>query len=446
MIPIFASFSFEGVERWQIWFDNPNKAAILFAEMVIIGVWLAQCRKSIWFWIGYVVANAAAFALLHTMSRGGLLACGVGIAFVLRKCWSKKRLILLVLSLVLLSMAAIHLKVHRRCLHGVVEEDASIKNRIIMWSCAPDMFRASPMGWGLGNSGTAYMKWFQPTDMSERYRTLVNSHLTWLVEFGWGIGVIYLWVWFSLFWMGWKVLSQTDQGLCMGLTTCLFTGGVFSSVLETVWLWIFPVLVFCISSVKAPLHGFCLAKGFFAVLVVTLLAVCGFVAFPVSDGPAIFRFQNTVRCGEGVPVVCLFPDTEVLGGELYMREFRGVLNGRSGTVEVVREVKDIPQNADIIVLAGKQCIKMDDVITSHPDKKLLIISPPFELWDYLAEKVKNASDRVHVLVGELSDTPLQEDYDNVVVVSGANRYIPGWADYMFDFYIQKCNLLYGCVY
>lgn len=85
MIPIFASFSFEGVERWQIWFDNPNKAAILFAEMVIIGVWLAQHRKSIWFSIGYVVANAAAFALLHTMSRGGLLACGVGIAFVLRK-------------------------------------------------------------------------------------------------------------------------------------------------------------------------------------------------------------------------------------------------------------------------------------------------------------------------------------------------------------------------
>ena len=432
MIPIFASFSFEGVERWQIWFDNPNKAAILFAEMVIIGVWFAQHRKSIWFWVGYVVANAAAFALLHTMSRGGMLACGVGIAFILRKLRSKKMLALLVLSLVLLSIAAIHLKVHRRCLHGVVEEDASIKNRIIMWSCAPAMFRAAPMGWGLGNSGSAYMKWFQPTDMSERYRTLVNSHLTWLVELGWGPGFIYLWVWFSLFWMGWKVLSHTDQGLCMGMMTCLFTGGVFSSVLETACLWILPVLVFCISSVKTSLYGFCLVKGVFAASVAALLAVWGFVALPIHSGPSIFKCHNTVRCGKGDPVACLFPDTDVLGGELYMREVRDVLKDRSGTVEVVQEVKDIPQNVNIIVLAGKQCIKTGDVITSHPDRKLLLISPPFELWGYFVEKVRNASDRVHVLVGELSNTPFQESRDNIVVVSGANRYIPGWADFMFD--------------
>ena len=85
MTPIFASFYFEGVESWQLWLDNPNKAAILLAELVIIAVWLAQCRRSVWACAGYLLANAAAFALLHTMSRGGLLACGVGIAFVLRK-------------------------------------------------------------------------------------------------------------------------------------------------------------------------------------------------------------------------------------------------------------------------------------------------------------------------------------------------------------------------
>lgn len=92
----------------------------------------------------------------------------------------------------------------------------------------------------------------------------------------------------------------------------------------------------------------------------------------------------------------------------------------------------LPQNVNIIVLAGKQCIKTGDVITSHPDRKLLLISPPFELWGYFVGKVRNASDRVHVLVGELSNTPFQESRDNVVVVSGANRYIPGWADFMFD--------------
>lgn len=432
MIPIFGSFSFEGVERWQIWFDNPNKAAILFAEMVIIGVWLAQHRKSIWFSIGYVVANAAAFALLHTMSRGGLLACGVGIAFVLRKCWPKKRLMLFVLSLVLLSVAAIHLKVHRRCLHGVVEEDASIKNRIIMWSCAPAMFRAAPMGWGIGNSGVTYMKWFQATDRSERYRTLVNSHLTWLVELGWGIGFIYLWGWFSLFWIAWKIMSLTDRGLSLGLIACLFTGGIFSSVLETVWLWILPILILGLSSVKMQWHRVQFGKIFFISAFAVLLAMCGFVSLSVLNGSTVRKLQDSVRCGNGDPVICLFPDSDVLGGELYMREFRDVLENHSGTVVVISDINNIPKNTDIIVLAGKQCIKINDILKSYTSVKLLLISPPFELCGNLMGKIKEASCKVRVLIGEFSNALFEDANNNVIMVPGVNRYIPRWTEYIFD--------------
>ena len=432
MTPIFASFYFEGVERWQLWFDNPNKAAILFAELVVIAVWLAQCRRSVWACAGYLLANAAAFSLLHTMSRGGLLACGVGIVFVLRKLRSKKQLVLPVLSIVFLFVCAIHLKVHSRCLSGVVEEDASIRNRIMMWSHAPAMFRAAPMGWGIGNSGAIYMKWFQPTDRSERYRTLVNSHLTWLIEFGWGVGFIYLLGWFSLFWMAWKVRSMTDRGLSMGVIACLFTGGIFSSVLETIWLWVLPVSIFCLSSVKTQSHDMCLVKGFFVSAVAVLLALCGFVAWPASDCPTVHKFQNTVRYGDGEPMVCLFPDPDVLGGELYMREIRDVLKEHSGTVAVISDVNDVPLDTDLVVLTGKQCMKMDDVLKSHANVKLLFISPPFELCEHLMGKFKEVSCRVRVLIGEFSNALFQGVNDNVVVVSGASRYIPRWVEYMFD--------------
>ena len=432
MMPVFASFYFEGVERWQLWFDNPNKAAILLAELVIIAVWFVQSRRFVWVCVGYLLANAAAFALLHTMSRGGLLACGVGIAFVLRKLRSRKQLVLPVLSIIFLFVCAIHLKVHSRCLSGVVEEDASIKNRIMMWSHAPAMFRAAPMGWGLGNSGAIYMKWFQPTDRSERYRTLVNSHLTWLIELGWGVGFIYLLGWFSLFWMAWKVRSMTDRGLSMGIIACLFTGGVFSSVLETIWLWVLPVSIFCFSSIKTQLHGMRLVKGFFVSAVVALLALCGFVVLPASDGPTVRKFQNTVRCGDGEHMICLFPDPDVLGGELYMRELRDVLKKQSGTVAVVSDVNDVPKNTDLIVLAGKQCMKMNDVLKSYANTKLLFISPPYELWGHLMGKVKEVSCRVRILTGEFSNVYLQEVNDNVVIVSGANRYVSRWAEYMFD--------------
>ena len=77
-------------------------------------------------------------------------------------------------------------------------------------------------------------------------------------------------------------------------------------------------------------------------------------------------------------------------------------------------------------------MKMDDVLKSYANTKLLFISPPYELWGHLMGKVKEVSCRVRILTGEFSNVYLQEVNDNVVIVSGANRYVSRWAEYMFD--------------
>jgi hypothetical protein len=294
------------------------------------------------------------------------------------------------------------------------------------------MFRAAPMGWGIGNSGVTYMKWFQTTDRSERYRTLVNSHLTWLVELGWGIGFIYLWGWFSLFWIAWKIMSLTDRGLSFGLIACLFTGGIFSSVLETVWLWILPILILGLSSVKMQWHGVQFGKIFSISAFAVLLAMCGFVSLSVLNGSTVRKLQDSVRCGNGDPVICLFPDSDVLGGELYMREFRDVLENHSGTVAVISDINNIPKNTDIIVLAGKQCIKINDILKSYTSVKLLLISPPIEFCGHLMGKIKEASCKVRVLIGEFSNALFEDANNNVIMVPGVNRYIPLRTEYIFD--------------
>ena len=97
--------------------------------------------------------------------------------------------------------ASIFLQAHKRYGQGVATEDRSISNRFELWKAAPTMMVDAPSGWGGGKSGQAYMNWYQPLDQHEAYRTLVNSHLTWLVELGWLGRFVYLTGWFTVFLM-----------------------------------------------------------------------------------------------------------------------------------------------------------------------------------------------------------------------------------------------------
>lgn len=434
MILFFADFFFDGVNRWQLWFENPNKAAIVFAELVILGVWLIQRRNVFLFWSGYVLVNISAFALLHTLSRGGFLACGIGTGLVLRrirmKALLRKRKMLLVLSLIFLVVSLFCLKVHQRCSHGVVTEDASIKNRIALWSSAPAMFRAAPWGWGLGNAGDIYMKWFQPTDRQERYRTLVNSHLTWLVELGWAAGFLYLCAWSGILWLGWKMRRKSiDQGVCLGEFGCLFVGGVFSSILESAWVWVLPTVTLLIA-IRNAMSCVRLASVKDALLIVgaSSIVMFGIAVFPTSGNLTIRKLKNCVLCGEGGPLICLFADAEVLGGDLYMRELRNALKTRSGMVAIASDIKDVPEAVDKIVLSGRECSKIDGILNLNLCRHVLLISPQVEIFMSLADKRKD--EKIYIWIGELSNIPYCDGDNRIVVFPGADQYIPQWADHI----------------
>lgn len=429
IVPFLAAFSFDGVERWQLWFDNPNKAAIFFAELLLLGVWLVLRRRDCLFWSGYVLSAVAAFGLLRTLSRGGLLACAIGMAFIIKRGWGgaarKTKLLSLVLLVVVLAILACHFKVQRRCLLGMTGKDASIQNRLALWSSAPEMFRAAPFGWGVGKSGEAYMKWFQPTDRHERYRTLVNSHLTSIVEFGWALGYLYLFTWCCALWAGVKARKSLDGGLCFGECICLFAGGMFSSVLESIWLWVLPVSVFLFSARYVVLHGLVTLKSMLIAAGVTFVAILCFATFGASGVIRIGKNLNWIQCGNGRPTVLLFPDHDVLGGEFYMRDLREALKARNGTVIVAANLQDIPDKVDLIVLSGRECRKIDAMLAANPNRELLLISPRFEM----CEKLENegAPSKANIWIGELSGCQIRNLDTKVRMFSGVGKYIPCWS-------------------
>ncbi|MCK9589525.1 MAG: O-antigen ligase family protein [Terrimicrobiaceae bacterium] len=80
--------------------------------------------------------------------------------------------------------------------------DASVTHRIDLWKAGLQMACENPAGFGSGQSGREFMQWYQATDRTEGYRTMVNSYLTFLVEQGRGMFALavfgFLVFWFSM--------------------------------------------------------------------------------------------------------------------------------------------------------------------------------------------------------------------------------------------------------
>lgn len=192
---------FQGFWRMDWGLGNPNKTAALIA-ILMIAVWALAYLRNWLFWVSLVLFSALGICLVHTFSRGGMVAafCGlIPLLACLRRPLPVKRIVGVVASVWVIIGASIYLQAHERFGQGVVQEDRSISNRLVLWKVTPTMMVDAPGGWGIGHSGKSYMEWYQPFDRSESYRTLVSSHLTWLVEFGWIGRFFYIFGWMSVF-------------------------------------------------------------------------------------------------------------------------------------------------------------------------------------------------------------------------------------------------------
>lgn len=254
-------FYFNDIWRMDWGLGNPNKTAALIA-MLMIASWLFIYIKRWGFWLSVLIFTGLGVCLVHTFSRGGIVALFTGllpVAWVLwKKRLSKSQIIGLAVSAWILIGSSVYFQAHQRYTQGIIQEDRSITNRLAIWRQAPQMMRDAPGGWGLGKSGYSYVQWYQNLDHQEGYRTLVNSHLTWLVELGWLGRLGYIAAWLGILLICWpyykkdkknkkdgKVASNNNDWflLALGVWLVLGVAAIFSSVAESQWLWVLPALM-----------------------------------------------------------------------------------------------------------------------------------------------------------------------------------------------------------
>ena len=150
-------FTYDGMQRWQLWFDNPNKAAVILAQIAIVGLALFFARGRKKALVGLAMFMIPSLALVHTFSRGGIIAWLAGIAIIVlgkfhERIWRRRCAIAAVGVCIVLAMSC-WLGLSRRMTYGLSGGDRSVGNRLELWGAAPRMLHDAPGGWGLGCSG-----------------------------------------------------------------------------------------------------------------------------------------------------------------------------------------------------------------------------------------------------------------------------------------------------
>jgi hypothetical protein len=244
--------------RWSFGFDNPNKAAVIFACAIPLLWWLwrmAWRPEKLWLRIPALLVSASLLAgawycLIMTFSRGGLVAAGAALLYQTgRAMWADRkqaagwRKSASVWATALLVAGLIGGTVWNGLGSRSAEalgKDASVGNRIELWGGAAQMAAENPLGFGTGKSGEQYMQWYQPLDRHQGYRTMVNSYLTFLVEQGW-LWTLAAVAGFTLFWAWTNPTGDVPfpTALRASILAFLITG-VFSTTMEEWRLWIFP--------------------------------------------------------------------------------------------------------------------------------------------------------------------------------------------------------------
>lgn len=426
---LLAAFFYNGVVRWQFGFDNPNKLAVLVGELVLVGFSLTcsacRCARV----LGTVLTVGSLYILLHTFSRGGIVALAVAIvplAFaILRRMKSVRTLVKASLLTIAVGFCVLstQMGVIGRLVHGLSGDDRSVGNRLELWQAAPRMIQDAPFGWGIGKSGEAYMQWYQPLDRKERYRTLVNSHLTWIVETGIVGGVIWLLGWSVVLSFGFILGRRQGSWLCWAEWVVFFVAALFSSVCESWFLWIIPIVTLvCVlvshrwSFLRLALFWGIGLTGFLGCVVSTALVLSG------EEGSPLIRNRSCgIQVGRNSPLFWLVPDSKVLGGEMYPREIREFLIDRSAvSFVIVQDARQIPNDADVVVVCGEA-----DDAGRRGRRKTIWLSP--RRTDVEPGKTQL------VVIGALSIAAAEYgDQGGVIIVDGSGDYIPDWLRLLYS--------------
>jgi hypothetical protein len=434
---------FHGIWRMDWGLGNPNKTATLIA-MLMVSVWAFAYVRKWGFWIALIAFIGFGICLVHTLSRGGLVALSAGVMVLLwtaPRPWPKMRIAASLVVFWIFVLTAVYLRAHERFAQGIGGEDRSITNRLKIWSQVPKMMNDAPSGWGRNNAQMAYMQWYQSVDASESYLNLVSSHFTWMVEMGWWGRFAYVTSWSLAILLCWPTPAAPWRAIASGIWISFAVGAVFTHVADSWWLWVLPVLALAfvlgarLSNKEWSRLPVCAAVATAACLILSTFCVAGATrsALPLRGS------EKVVVIGSGNPRIWVVRNSKVMGNN-YGKTLRRYLLGNGGrpfpAVAFVSSLSEIQMaQQDTIVVAG--AISQGEVnalATAAPRAaRLLFLNPGFYPQE-LGIVGMEQKQTTQAFFGEFSQSPTVSawaGFATVRQIEAVGDYLPQWPELIF---------------
>ena len=206
-------FTFDGIVRQGFGFYNPNHAAALICA---IFPYLWGWKK--YAWIGWILTFLLTVLLVMTYSRTGVLVLGFELAayFILTKTKNWKLIASIAGGILLILLIG--------GIFGRFAIDKAVTNRPEIWLAGLKLYAVNPLGVGLSNSGMVVSNFMLENILCQ---TLVNSHLTLLVEFG---------IFAGFFWISFLFYSLFT-GIKKPRTWCAVAGLAISAISASIFDW-----------------------------------------------------------------------------------------------------------------------------------------------------------------------------------------------------------------
>lgn len=403
--------------RWNLGWHNPNPAGA-FVAMWIPWLWgfavMALRIGGRWRFtapVALLLEGGLWFLLCKTYSRGALVAVVAAAAlFILMEWFRGERSHLRKTVPVRLAMVVILLIVtgfFDRITPGYVVQDASAGNRLTLWRGGLQMISVSPWtGWGVGESGAAFMNWFQPLGANEAYLGMVNSYLHVAVERGLPVLVVFLTLVGAIVISGLLATMRIARGRCESPSVacgdaimaalCVLTVFLVANFFSTLWiyrnLWWGPgiaaILILTVSTKEFGKRGLRVVALSFGAMIP---ASCGMAVLLAGLGKVGMRSPMISRSGDGTifcsgnrqsdgKVVLFFADESTLG-EAWGKELRRLAMARPdlsiqippkpGTGSLQQEMREI----EWIVACGHRVPDGFASLERNPHAKLVLVNP-----------------------------------------------------------------------
>lgn len=447
--------TWRGKGRLRLGYVNPNRAAVLLAELALLVACLLFARRRAPFILGALGTLVLLATLAQTASRGGFVAFLAGFsllsAFGFRKLSRSRKRALPVMAALLMVTAYVSLSCNGK-LSGarfgsrLFARDSSNSIRLEMWRETPRMMVDAPGGWGFLTSGRAFIDWYQPITGEFTASTLVNDHLTKLVAFGWPMRFVWIFGWLGVLALLLAFAVRGGSPFPLAEGTVLAIGAWFNPVLASQTLWILPLAGLWVFVRTHPWRSWRWYLGWCAsAAVVTAVILCAVAALGEENDrqacPSIRTEGRQVLLNGGNPRLWLVGDDCVLGTGIVEKQIR--LHYRDHreypALGYVYAYEDLPHRPiGKLVLTGRSCAEFMAEWVSRSEaercklpESILFISPPFPAVAIPDEL--RARCNVHVVVGEFAarfDSSYQEKRPWVTIVPGAELFIPGWMTYV----------------